>query len=258
MKRTRYRHWAFRLGCWSVIFSMALATYSCLTPPPPLATPDRETVVLLHGLNRSHRAMTRLAGALSDEGYAVINCDYPSRSADIGTLASNVFARLDPHLAAAPKVHFVTHSLGGILLRHRLQSHAIPNLGRVVMLGPPNGGSEAVDTFAAFDRPFLWVNGPAGCQLGTNGLPGRLAAPGFELGVIAGDRSVNPLLSLVIPGRDDGKVSVARTQVAGMRDFVCLHVTHAFMMRNPDVIRQTCHFLKNGRFIQTGSDEMRR
>ena len=211
--------------------------------------PHQDTVVLLHGLTRSSRSMRAMAEALRGEGYTVITCDYPSRSADISTLSTNLFKTLAPQWESAGKVHFVAHSLGGILLRAYLQDHAIPNLGRVVMLGPPNGGSEIVDKLGSL-KLYQWINGPSGGQLGTSpdSVPQQLRRPAFELGVIAGDRSVNPILSLMIPGKDDGKVSVARAKAAGMRDFICLHVTHTFMMRNRQAIAQTKHFLKNGTF----------
>lgn len=228
---------------------LSLLSLASLMSVPATAAAPRETVVLLHGLNRTRRSMSKLEKELRAEGYAVLNCDYPSRQGNIETLSTDLFAALTPQLARAPKVHFVTHSLGGTLLRAYLQDHTIPNLGRVVMLGPPNGGSEIVDRLGRLAL-FRWVNGPAGTQLGTstNGLPSQLKASAFELGVIAGDRSVNPILSLMIPGADDGKVSVQRARTEGMRAFLTLHVTHTFMMRNRQVIRETAHFLKTGRF----------
>ena len=181
----------------------------------------------------------------------MINVSYPSRCATVEELTVDVFQLLETEIQNRRTVHFVTHSMGGILLKNYLQDHEIPNLGRIVMLAPPVYGSEVPDKLGAF-KLYQWINGPAGNQLGTgtNSLPLRLKEPGTELGVIAGDRSINPILSLLIPGPDDGKVSVARVRPAGAADFLRLHVTHACMMRNRQVIEQTKTFLENGAFYK--------
>jgi triacylglycerol lipase len=236
-----------------ILFSFLFTLCTCVLTTAYSQTND--TVVLLHGLNRTHHAMAKLADALQADGYTVINCDYPSRSADISTLSSNVFVSLLPQLPSSNRVHFVTHSMGGILLRTYLDTHSITNLGRVVMLAPPNQGSEVVDTLRGLP-PFGWINGPAGLQLGTetNSVPNRLKPPQFDLGIIAGDRSMNPLFSYFVPGKDDGKVSVTNAQITGMSDFIVMHVTHTFMMRNSGVIAQIKYFLKKGCFERTLQD----
>jgi len=132
----------------------------------------------------------------------------------------------------------------------------MPDLGRVVMLSPPNGGSEVVDKLGQ-TFIFKWINGPAGQQLGTGNddLPKKLGGVGFDLGIITGDRSINLLLSLVIPGADDGKVSVKSAKVKGMRDFIVIHATHPFIMKNRQAIEQTIHFLEFGKFHKGVSAE---
>ncbi|MEE9369818.1 MAG: alpha/beta fold hydrolase [Pontiella sp.] len=211
--------------------------------------PKYETVVLLHGLARSSRAMNKMEKALRSDGYTVINHDYPSTSATIEVLTPQIFNSLEPLIRDADTVHFVTHSMGGILLRHHMERHRIPNLGRVVMLAPPSRGSEVTDKLG---KVFLykWINGPAGNQLGTgaNSHPLRLKAPEFELGIIAGDRSINPILSMLIPGPDDGKVSLARVKPESYTDYLQLHVTHPCMVWNNDVIQKTYQFLEYGSF----------
>lgn len=218
-------------------------------PSKPPATPKQETVVLIHGLARSSKAMNKMEKALRAEGYKVINHNYPSTTAPIEELTPRLFEQLTPQIKDAPVVHFVTHSMGGIILRQHLETHTIPNLGRVVMLAPPSMGSEVPDKLGNL-KPFQWINGPAGNQLGTgtNSCPLGLKAPGFELGIIAGDRSINPILSMLIPGPDDGKVSLARVKPAAYTDYIQLHVTHPCMAWNRDVIAQTKCFLEHGRF----------
>jgi pimeloyl-ACP methyl ester carboxylesterase len=208
-----------------------------------------ETVVLLHGMARSSRSMNTMEKALKREGYQVVNVDYPSTTATIEKLTVQVFKTIEPHIENAGTVHFVTHSLGGIILRQHLQDHALPNLGRVVMLAPPSCGSEVPDKLGSTFL-YKWINGPAGNQLGTgtDSFPLGLQAPEFELGIIAGDRSINPFLSMLIPGPDDGKVSLARVKPSRYTDYIQLHVTHACMMWNRAVIAQTGQFLKHGAF----------
>ena len=218
------------------------------------ATENQEYVILLHGLCRSSRSMVPMERALSESGYQVLNVDYPSRSAAIEKLSDAAIGRAvnDCQQKGATAIHFVTHSLGGILVRSYLQRHTVPNLGRVVMLGPPNQGSEVVDKLGS-----LWffkkLNGPAGNELGTdtNSTPNKLGPANFCVGVIAGDRSINWINSVLIPGRDDGKVSVERTRLAGMTDHIVVRAAHPFLMRNRTAIQQTIHFLRTGQFERT-------
>ena len=210
--------------------------------------PD-ESVILLHGLARGPRSMLPLQHALEGQGYRVENVGYASRHAPVETLAEQAIAPALNKCSQARRVHFVTHSLGGILVRQYLRQHSVENLGRVVMLGPPNRGSEVVDRLGTWPG-FHFINGDAGMQLGVaaDSLPNQLGAAAFELGVIAGNRSINPLLSLVIPGDNDGKVSVSNTRLEGMQDHLVMPVTHPLMMRDKRVIAQVIHFLKTGAF----------
>jgi triacylglycerol lipase len=189
-----------------------------------------------------------------------MNVGYPSRTATVEALAEQIIPEAveECRRNGAAKIHFVTHSMGGILVRYYLSCHDLPELGRVVMLAPPNSGSEAVDTLRS-NFAFKWWNGPAGQQLGTgsDSLPRNLGPVNYETGVIAGDRSVNLLLSRFIPGPDDGKVSVAATKVDGMKDHIVIHATHTFIMNNSRVIDQTVFFLKQGKFAEGQSQDQR-
>ena len=208
-------------------------------------------VILLHGLARTKSSMTKMETCLKQAGYSVLNLGYPSRKKNIETLVRD---HLVPAIQECRdqnpcKIHFITHSMGGILVRYYLKWHQLDVLGRVVMLSPPNAGSEVVDSLKSFFL-FKWLNGPAGQQLGTtsDALPIVLGEVDFQPGIITGDRSINLILSWMIPGPDDGKVSVARSKIKGMGDFRVIHATHPFIMKNAEAISMSLHFIKYGSF----------
>ena len=238
--------------CMTKVVQRFLYLVLLLLPNCVYASSAEECVILLHGMVRTSASMGRMEHALKEAGYNVANVNYPSRDLNIQELAP---IAIEQGLAGCPDnndIHFVTHSLGGILLRYYLAHHTMPQLGRVVMLAPPNKGSQVVDRLK--DMPlYKAVNGPAGLQLGTDGnsIPAALGPVDFETGVIAGTKTVNPILSRFLPNPDDGKVSVDNTKVDGMSDFITVPHSHPFIMRAPIVIEQTITFIQTGRFSQS-------
>ena len=191
--------------------------------------------------------------ALREAGYRTLNLDYPGRRLGLAALAAHVrggVAALGGQ-ALEGEVHFLTHSMGGLVARAMLAAERPARLGRVVMLGPPNNGSEIADLLSRF-RLYHGVFGPAGAELTTtrsDALVRLLGQVNYPVGVIAGSRALDPLSWAILPKPNDGKVTVAHTRCEGMADHLTLPVNHASMVRDPAVLRAAIAFLRHGRLL---------
>ncbi|MFC1497250.1 esterase/lipase family protein [Verrucomicrobiota bacterium] len=241
-----------------VLFLVVSLAISCATGGCLLVCPDKSWdveapggyVIILHGMGRTDRSMRRMERNLSDAGYEVVNMKYSSMNEPVDKLVEMLDSAIENKCTnKSKKINFVTHSLGGILVRCYLNDHEDFNVGRVVMLSPPNNGSELVDTFGDV-RLYQFITGEAGQSLGTgtDDLPRSLGKIDYEVGIIAGDSSLNPFYSYFIDGPNDGKVSVESTKLEGMKDFLVVHSSHTFIMQRQFVIGQVLYFLEHGEF----------
>jgi triacylglycerol esterase/lipase EstA (alpha/beta hydrolase family) len=210
---------------------------------------DGDGVVLLHGILRGRRSMQGLARFLAANGYKTLNLGYPSTRQPIETIIRHIHPQVADFAASVPHLNFVGHSMGGLVIRAYLHRLRPPNLGRAVLLGAPNQGSEVADLFKnrwAYKKVF----GPAGQQLVTaletaDELLGRID---YDLGVIAGSRSVDPICSRIIGIPNDGRVSIESTKAAGMKDHVVIPASHPFLPISRQARRLILTFLRHGRF----------
>jgi pimeloyl-ACP methyl ester carboxylesterase len=243
--------------CFSLLFITLLllscSSSSIRTSLPPQETAITECVILIHGLGRTHRSMRQMESRLREEGYITVNLNYPSRSKTIEQIVvEHVPEALEQcRINDADKIHFVTHSMGGIIVRKTIKDNRPELLGRVVMLSPPNKGSAVVD--AMKDRwYFKWFNGPAGQQLTTapDSMPNTLGPVDYPVGIITGNDPAffDSLFITFIPEENDGKVAVTRTRLEGMSDFLVVPESHTYIMYSGLVQDETIHFLRYGTF----------
>jgi triacylglycerol lipase len=253
MKANHFRTFANVLF---VLFLLPLAGCSkrtFLIKEPSIKNIRDECVVLLHGLGRSYRSMNGMQEILAAAGYHTVSLNYPSTKKNIESIAGEDFPpAIDQCREFNPAaIHFVTHSLGGIVVRKVFSENRPEKLGRVVMLSPPNRGSAVVDKLRNW-RLYVWLNGPAGQQLSTaaDSVPNQLGRVDYPVGIITGDRHAffDAWFSFLSPGKDDGKVSVERAKVDGMSDFLLVHESHPFIMDSGYVQDETVYFLINGAF----------
>ena len=222
-----------------------------LVPPLPWDSPQWQDcggppVVLLHGLWRGWHAMEPLARALNRGGFSTLNLPYPSTRLPIPALVERIRQAVD-EIAGASPIHFITHSLGGIIVRALVAAPLPWKVGRIVMLAPPNGGSEIVDW--SQNHPLLqFMLGPAGRALGTHGVPQSLPPlpANSEVAVIMGKRCSIPIFRNLLATDNDGIVSAERGKVQGLRGFTVIDADHTFIQMHPEAIRLSLEFLKTG------------
>lgn len=255
-KTTKWVRWAIA----TVLMTLALASCQVRAPMPHFDEQvnlhgNQEAVVLLHGMWRDSRAMSKLEAFFEENGYQVVSLSYPSNAHNVETL---VATHLHPQIQALQKhhegkIHFVTHSMGGILVRYYLKHYELDELGRVVMIAPPNHGSELTEVFEDAEWFAKWA-GPAGKQLNTqeDSWVNELGGVNFELGVVAGNYNANWITDWLLPGQDDGVVTTENTKVEGMKDFLTVPEKHYRLRGTKVVMQQAAYFLKNGNFYQSG------
>jgi len=229
----------------------AFALYLIVTLPIFRApSTGADQVVILHGLGRSESAMLLLENQLAGAGFEVHNIGYPSTEKTPEALIEIVADEIDSCCAGSGRrLHLVGHSLGGLLIRAYLEQEAPENLGRVVLLGTPNRGSELAEQSEGLAGTMVDYAGPTARLLGTgpDDFPASIGRPDYPVGVIAGTSS-SSITNQWLPQPNDGMVSLASTRLEGMTDFLELAVTHWGLRNNPEVSRETIHFLEHGRF----------
>ncbi len=241
-----------KITVWALVLAVLSPVAACgsfygLSAPHPRVDFGKETVVVLHGLGRSAASMWVMASQLEEAGFQVLRVDYPSLRKTPDEILAIVAGQLeDLQIHRFQTVHFVGHSLGGLLIRAYLTDHHLPNLGRVVVVGAPSAGTAMVDN----SRHKWWfeILGPTAEALGTGprSFPRSIGPPDYPLGVIAGRTDFDN--DDLLPGEDDGLVAVESTRVEGMADFVVVESSHWAMRYDADVVRHIASFLRTGRF----------
>lgn len=207
-----------------------------------------EFVYVLHGLGRTKFSMWLIASRLEEAGYRVIRIGYHSLKSTPEEILEDVTQKIDENMPdSCLTVNFVGHSMGGLMIRAYLDNNKVENLGRAVLIGPPNHGTTFVDKYR--DTWWMKMMGPMTQALGTDedSFPNSLNDPYYPVGIIAGVSDMFGNKS-AIPGEDDGLVSLESTRLDRMTDRIIIETSHGMMRYNKEVAEQTIEFLRNGKF----------
>jgi pimeloyl-ACP methyl ester carboxylesterase len=213
-------------------------------------TPDTgHAIIYLHGIGRTSRSMAPIRRAMPEDGFTHVMFEYPSTRIPLKQSATYLNSVIQS-LTDVDRISFVVHSMGGLVVRQYLKEHGYDRIHRLVMLGTPNKGAELADMLKS-NFAFRTIFGPAGQELVTDevGTIRSLPTPTCEFAVVAGGRNDGKGFNPLLPGDDDGTVTVESARLEGAADFLLVPKVHSFLMSDPTVIEAVRHFLDHGRFF---------
>lgn len=237
-----------------IIFSLIFVLEGVVSSSQAAKAAEIEQVILVHGLGRSGSSMWLIESRLQDLGYQTCSVNYGSRKFSIARLVSDLKVQIgNCHKIASDKskINFVTHSMGGPLLRAYLRHNPLENIGRVVMLSPPNKGTPLVELTNDVNPMFFKkLIGPTAVELhsGQKSWLRTLPKPDYEVGVIGGNITFNPFAAYILPGEDDGVVPVGHMRIDGMKDFTTVRATHVTIRYSKSALNEISSFLRTGKF----------
>lgn len=230
------------------LFFMLIFLISCAHVP--LQEGGEESVIVVHGFARRARSMNQIATAVHQAGYEVRNIDYDSINQNLNDIKEEVYIKFDQYISENPdkKIHFIGHSLGGLLVRAYLAENKLDNLGVVILMGTPNKGTKLVNQYE--DKWYFSWLGPVIPELGvgTSQFLDALQVPDYTVGVIAGSKPYSRWSAEYLEGDHDGLITVESAKLEGMHDFIEIEVNHSRMKRDPRVIEQVIYFLEHSQF----------
>ena len=212
-------------------------------------------VITLHGILRSSKSWTDLQRVLQPDGYTFVSIDYPSTQQSISDFADQLQG-LIVSLEGIERIHFVVHSMGGLIVRRWCQQYSDPRVERLVMIGTPNSGAE-VASMLQKNLLFQLIFGPSGQELVADPetFISTLPLPTMEFAVIAGAKGDSNGFNPLIPGDDDGIVTVKSARLPGAQDYLSVRSLHSFLPWHPEVMDATRRFLSTGALRATGVRE---
>jgi len=216
-----------------------------------MAVAEREGVVLLHGLGMARWIMRPAERALGTEGYETLNLSYASTRRSLDAIVEALDKQIAPFAQQRRAIHFVGHSLGGLVIRRYLVTRRPDNLGKVVMFGTPNHGSELANFTRqiGLERIFLGQMGDVLCVGRPTDVEAQLGSVDYPLGVIAGNRpGWQNIFGPCFKETHDGKVTISSSKLAGMTDHIVVPYGHDEMVRKPEAQAQMVHFIRESRF----------